>query len=120
MPYPGTMNNQPEEVLNVWSEDNPSGRYMPYTTGVDPQKTPLLISFSNSTAAISDASFIRLKNVQLSYRLGFKKYIKDVLMYIQGQNLLTVTDYFGLDPESSSIGSLPPLKTLSFGIKLTF
>ena len=120
MPYPGTMNNQPEEVLNVWSEDNPSGRYMPYTTGVDPQKTPLLISFSNSTAAISDASFIRLKNVQLSYRLGFKKYVKDVLMYIQGQNLLTITDYFGLDPESSSIGSLPPLKTWSFGIKLTF
>jgi TonB-linked SusC/RagA family outer membrane protein len=120
MPYPGTMYNEPVEVLNVWSEDNPDGKYMPYTAGFDPQKDPLIFFFENSTAAISDASFIRLKNVQLSYRLQVNKYVQNVLLYVQGQNLLTFTNYFGLDSEFISIGSLPPLKTWSFGIQLTF
>ena len=38
MSYTGTMNNQPVEVLNVWSEENPTGKYMPYTTGANSQK----------------------------------------------------------------------------------
>lgn len=120
MAYPGNMNNQPVEVLNVWSEENPKGRYMPYTSGTDSQKNQLSGYFSYSTAAISDASFIRLKNIQLSYRLQVKRYLQDILMYVQGQNLLTLTDYFGLDPEFALTGYLPPLKTWSFGIQLTF
>ena len=120
MSYPGTMNNQPVEALNVWSEDNRNGRYMSYTTGANPEKNELLGYFESSTAAISDASFIRLKNVQLSYRLPVNKYVQDIHLYIQGQNLLTLTDYFGLDPEFTSIGFLPPLKTWSFGIQLNF
>jgi TonB-linked SusC/RagA family outer membrane protein len=120
MSYPGTMYNQPLEVLNVWSEDNKNGRYMPYTTGTNSQKTTLLKAFKKSTAAISDASFIRLKNVQLSYRLPVKRYVQDILIYVQGQNLLTLTDYFGLDPEFTTIGFLPPLKTWSFGVQINF
>jgi TonB-linked SusC/RagA family outer membrane protein len=120
MSYPGTMNNQPVEVLNVWSPENPNGRYMPYTAGSNSQKNKLLGYFRNSSASIDDASFIRLKNIQLSYRLPVKKYLKDILIYAQGQNLLTMTDYFGLDPEFTSTGFLPPLKTWSFGIQLNF
>jgi len=120
MAYPGNMNNQPVEVLNVWSEENPNGKYMPYTSGTDSQKNQLSGYFRNSTAAISDASFIRLKNVQLSYQLSVNKYVQNILLYVQGQNLLTLTDYFGLDPEFILTGYLPPLKTWSFGIQLTF
>lgn len=117
---PGNINNQPIEVLNVWSEDNPEGQYMPYTTGANSHKNKLFTYFKNSTAAIGDASFIRLKNIQLSYRLSVNKYVQDVLVYIQGQNLLTFTDYFGLDPEFILTGYLPPLKTWSFGVQLNF
>jgi TonB-linked SusC/RagA family outer membrane protein len=120
MPYPGTKNNQPVEMLDVWSEDNSNGLYMPYTTGSVSQKNKLLLYFKNSTATISDASFIRLKNIQLSYRLPVNKYLQDILIYVQGQNLLTLTDYFGLDPEFSLTGYLPPLKTWSFGVQLNF
>jgi TonB-linked SusC/RagA family outer membrane protein len=120
MQNPGTMNNQPVEVLDVWSEDNPDGVYMPYTSGSDSQKSKLLGYYKTSTASIGDASYIRLKNLQISYRIPVNKYLQDVLLYVQGQNLLTLTEYFGLDPEFVTTGFLPPLKTWSFGVQLNF
>lgn len=120
MTNPGTMFNQPVEVLDVWSQDNPEGRYMPYSTGANSQKNRLLVNFRSSTATISNASFIRLKNIQLGYRLFISKYLKDIRCYVQGQNLLTITNYFGLDPEFTLTGYLPPLKTYSFGVQLNF
>lgn len=116
MTIPGSMNNQPIEVLNVWSSSNPQGVYMPYTTLSSTSHN----LFQNSTASVSDASFIRLKNIQLSYTIPLKSNMfRNVKIYAQGQNLLTMTNYFGLDPESSVIGFLPPLKTYSFGLQLT-
>jgi len=118
MMYPGTMNNQPIEYLDVWSAENPDGKYMPYSTGANSQKNMLLGYFKSSSAAVSDASYIRLKNIQLSYRLQLNRYINDILFYVQGQNILTVTNYFGQDPEFVTNGFLPPLKTWSFGIQI--
>jgi TonB-linked SusC/RagA family outer membrane protein len=120
MSYPGSRNNQPLEILDVWSEENPDGKYMPYSSGSVSLKNKLCSYLRNSTAAISDASYIRLKNVQFSYRLPVNKYIQDVLVYVQGQNLLTLTDFFGLDPEFSLTGYLPPLRTWSCGVQLNF
>jgi TonB-linked SusC/RagA family outer membrane protein len=119
-PTPGTKYNQPVEVLNVWSEANPGGQYMPYSSGASSQKGLLHGYLMNSTRAVSDASYIRLKNVQLSYRLPVNKYIQDIRVYVQGQNLWTITNYFGIDPEFVTIGFLPPLKTWSFGLQLNF
>lgn len=120
MPRPGSMYNQPVEVLDVWSQDNPGGRYMPYSSGINSQINRLHGYFSRSTASVSDASFIRLKNVQLAYQLKVNKYLQSARFYVQGQNLLTITNYFGLDPEFSLSGFLPPLKTWSFGVQLNF
>lgn len=119
-PTPGTKYNQPVQVLNVWSETNPNGQYMPYSAGADSRKGLLHGYLTHSTRAVSDASFIRLKNVQLSYRLPVKKYMQDIRLYVQGQNLWTITNYFGIDPEFVTIGFLPPLKTWSFGVQLNF
>jgi len=121
MPVAGTMNNQPVEVLNAWSAENPSGFYMPYSTGVNATKNAAHTNFMRSTAAVGDASFIRLKNIQLNYRLKFKRLpIKDALIYVQGQNILTLTNYFGIDPEFVVTGYLPPLKTWSLGTQINF
>ena len=118
---PGSMSNQPIDISGkVWSQDNPGGLYMPYSSGTNTQKNILQGYFRNSTAAVNDASFIRLKNIQVSYRLPVNKYIQDVQFYVQGQNLLTLTDYFGIDPEFTLNGYLPPLKTWSFGVQLNF
>ncbi len=112
MTMPGLMNNQPVEVLNVWSESNPSGFYMPYST----KNASNHALFRSSTATVSDASFIRLKNLQLTYNIPLKNEIfKSVSIYFQGQNLWTWTKFFGVDPEALIPGVLPPLRTYSFG-----
>ncbi|WP_426478106.1 SusC/RagA family TonB-linked outer membrane protein [Chryseobacterium sp. CBSDS_008] len=119
MPIPGTMNNQPQEVLDVWSHENPGGTYMPYSSGSNGIKNQLHIFFMNSTAAVSDASFIRLKNLELGYQVPVKGTFKSVKVYFQGQNLLTFTKYFGPDPEFRNIGYLPPLRTYSLGLLIS-
>lgn len=112
---PGSMNNQPIEVLNVWSSENQNGLYMPYTSVANTLHT----FFQNSTASVSDASFIRLKNLQIGYQIPLNNStFKNVKIYFQGQNLLTITNYFGVDPEFLALGYLPPLKTYSFGLQL--
>ncbi|MFA7615507.1 MAG: SusC/RagA family TonB-linked outer membrane protein [Weeksellaceae bacterium] len=120
MKMPGTFYNQPVEVLNVWSASNPKGQYMPYSTGMNPEISQRHLMFMNSTAAISDASFIRLKNIQINYQIPLKQSEMRINVFVQGQNLLTFTDYFGLDPEFRLGGYLPPLKTYAFGFQLTF
>ena len=117
MPSPGLMNNFPVEVLNVWSSQNPQGIYMPYQSSFN----PLHSFFQNSTVSVSDASFIRLKNVQLGYQIPVKNtFFTSARIYIQGQNLITFTKYFGFDPEFASMSFLPPMKTYSMGLQLTF
>lgn len=114
MAVPGGMNNLPVEALNVWSAENPTGFYMPYHSGVNTSHN----LFQNSDAAVSDASFIRLKNVQLGYRIPLKhSFFKNVKIYFQGQNLVTWTQYFGIDPEFLFMGFLPPQRTFSFGVE---
>jgi len=94
---------------------------MPYSSGANAQKNASHVLFQNSTAAIGDASFIRLKNVQLNYSISVQKFgIREAMIYVQGQNLLTITKYFGVDPEFVLTGYLPPLKTYSMGFQLTF
>lgn len=112
---PGLMNNLPKEVLNVWSPDNPQGMYMPYRSNVNAMHA----LFQTSTASVSDASFVRLKNIQISYKIPMNKNsaFKEVRIYFQGQNLWTWTDYFGIDPEMGSSTFSPPLKTYSVGLQ---
>jgi TonB-linked SusC/RagA family outer membrane protein len=80
-------------------------------------------NYTGSDALFEDASFVRLKNVSLSYNFP-TKFIKkaklqNLRLYVQGQNLFTVTNYTGYDPESQGI-SLPPLRTFATGIQFTF
>lgn len=117
-----------EQHLDYWSKDNPNGYYpRPYLTqaGVDKNQR-------TSTRYLQDASYLRLKNIQLGYTLP-EKLIKDFWMkkvniYVSAENILTITklnDIF--DPEAltgmndASAGKTYPMqKSLSFGVNLTF
>jgi TonB-linked SusC/RagA family outer membrane protein len=76
---------------------------------------------TNSDRIVESASFVRLKSLQLSYSLPQdvlgRLSLRQLRFYIQGQNLFTISDYSGLDPETGS-SSLPPLRVLSLGIQL--
>ena len=77
---------------------------------------------------LEDASFLRLKNVMLSYTLPqmwLKKtnFFNMARVYIQGQNLLTFTKFSGLDPESSLNiykAQYPMSRQYSLGLEVTF
>ncbi|MDM1391145.1 SusC/RagA family TonB-linked outer membrane protein [Myroides marinus] len=118
---PGVLANQPVEILDHWSKDNPNANYSYYTTGLDANLYQLTTLIPESDKAIGDASYIRLKNVSLAYTLDLPKLKNTSLkLYIQGQNLWTITNYFGLDPEFGVMNRLPPLRTYAFGFQLTF
>ncbi len=107
---PGLSVNQSVDVLQ---------ETQPFSAGFNPQANAAYTFYRNSDAAYSDASFLRLKNISLSYNLpttsgwGCK-------LYLQGQNILTFTKYNGLDPENYSGQNLPPLRLITLGTQLTF
>ena len=73
-----------------------------------------------SNAAVSDASFIRLRNISLNYRVPTQYDTLDINVYLQGQNLLTFTKYEGPDPEQPLNTQLPVLRQLTLGLQVSF
>ncbi len=81
---------------------------------------------------LENGNFLKLSNLTLGYTVPFKstKYIKNLYLYLSGDNLFTITSYSGLDPElrnsdptSSGIDSrdqYPTIRTFTFGAKVTF
>ncbi|WP_372772063.1 SusC/RagA family TonB-linked outer membrane protein [Mangrovibacterium sp.] len=83
---------------------------------------------------VEDGSYIRLKNISLGYTipstLTKRLNISKLRFYISGQNLITITDYSGYDPEINSrtgnlargidYGGYPTAKTYTIGLNLGF
>lgn len=83
-----------------------------------------------SDRQIFDGSFIRFKNINLGYTLSISKN-QSLRIYASGQNLFTITDYPGYDPEIRTytknpqkrgvdFGTYPGTKTYLLGLKLTY
>ncbi len=85
-----------------------------------------------STAFIEDASYLRLKSLQLSYSLPKsvlnRLSLSTLQIYLQGTNVFTLTKYSGLDPEVRNYGSnmgidagaWPTPKQFLIGLKMNF
>jgi TonB-linked SusC/RagA family outer membrane protein len=122
--YPGDLSNQPAAVMNRWQQPGDITDIQMFTAfdanGIVSQPAAYR---SNSDYLRIDASFVRLKNISLSWQLPSTwldpARISATRIYVQGQNLLTFTDYPGTDPESQTPSVLPPLRMLTFGIQLT-
>jgi TonB-linked SusC/RagA family outer membrane protein len=120
---PGIFNvNQPTLVLNAWSAAGQNSAVQKYTQN---RGTPAGRAYSElaaSDASISDASFWRLKNLSLSYQLPSAwqraAHLQNARIYLQGQNLFTITSFMGLDPETPGV-NLPPLRMLTGGIQIS-
>ncbi len=82
---------------------------------------------------MEDASFIRLKNLALSYEVPQPKLqkvgLRRVRVYLSAQNLFTISDYKGYDPQTKSgslqapgvdRGSFPIARTYTIGINLGY
>ncbi|QGY48162.1 SusC/RagA family TonB-linked outer membrane protein [Maribellus comscasis] len=120
--YQGGLNLPKEVYYNHWTVDNTDAKYPKIST--------------NSTAKysnrqIEDGSYLRFKNIQLTYNLPLHRWnfygLDKVQIYFSGQNLITFTKYSWYDPEINSGGEqgldhyrYPTAKTYSMGIKVSF
>ena len=84
-------------------------------------------SYANSDFWLEDASFIKLKNISLSYRIPRRVLkIASVQLSVSAQDLFTITRYKGMDPEvytsydGLDYGAYPIPRTITFGAKIRF
>lgn len=119
--FAGQFINQPVAYLNSWQMAGDTSAYQLFATNANSLATQRSDFFGLSSGAVSDASFIRLKNISLAYTLPKNSIPKvDCRLSLEGQNVLTFTKYQGADPEFVQGGLLPPLKMYSFNLQLTF
>ncbi len=124
--------NQFVEAADYWTPENTDAKYPRPRSG---------INFRGSDEWIEDASYLRLKNLQIGYNLPLSnigvEWLRSAKVYASGQNLLTLTQYGGYDPEINNfgnstvggnadlrlgvdLGSYPSARTFTFGINLGF
>lgn len=115
----GGLSNFDESVLDYWEQPGDLASYPKPSTIMN---GPFFNSLTSSKHW-EDASYIKLRNVNLSYSLPgawvSKVGMRNARVYFLGQNLLTITSYTGLDPETKSTFA-PPLRTLSLGVQANF
>src|SRR5690606_24548127 len=108
---PGRRNfNQPVRFNNSWQQQGDKSAYQMYTSGTNSSVMSAQSLYENSDSMITDASFIRLKNIALSYSIPLNKINTQCKLVVEAQNLLTFTKYKDGDPEFTSAGFLPPLR----------
>lgn len=113
-----------EPYLNRWTAENPTNEYPSF---VDPLKQGRKVVNSRT---LSDASYVRLKTIRLSYTFPkLSRLIQSLQVYVTAENLFTLTDYVGLDPainpNSNSnfrmdFNAYPSARTFIFGVKIDF
>lgn len=117
---PGTMYNQSTAVLDRWQTPGDNAFMQQFSTGNNFNSYLAFSQFGESSGAISDASFIRLKNLELAYSLPLANVPNtSCRISLRGQNLLTFTKFKGGDPERT-IGYLPSLRRISLNLQLQF
>ncbi|WP_177192208.1 SusC/RagA family TonB-linked outer membrane protein [Chitinophaga arvensicola] len=122
---PGSMINLPYEALDTWKKPGDNAPFQKLTTIVQPSNSLSGIYaayFSDFT--YGDASFLRLKNVSVSYTLPenwLKRiHFNNVRVYALAENLLTFSPMKVTDPETIYINRLPPLRTITAGLEIGF
>lgn len=108
---------------NRWTPENPTNE-MPRLYVADGY--PAVQRYA-STYFLKDASFVRLKNIQLGYALPAsllnKVSMKSARLYFTADNVFTVSNFPGLDPERVGDGNYvtyPQLRTFTFGAMVQF
>jgi hypothetical protein len=123
MPGFGMLTNQSVAIGNRWTHSGQTAAYQQLTTSMSTSAGRQLGYYLSSSAIMTDASFLRLKTVALSWSpagLWTRRFHcgAGTRVFIQAQNLFTFTGYKGTDPETQGL-TLPPLRTLEAGVKMT-
>lgn len=119
--------NRTEKILDRWTGEGTSNE-IPRYTWIDINN-----NYRVSDLYIEDGSFVRLKNVQIGYSIPLdiltKINVTRWRFYVSAENLLTITNYTGADPEIGAMSSFdigidrgiyPQARIFRFGTKITF
>lgn len=93
---PSGQVNLLEGMADRWTPTNPSNNYVKGAQGTN---LPI------GDKWVEDNSYLRVKNITLGYTMPAKKWIRSLRAYVSANNLFTMTNYTGWDPESNSYGS---------------
>lgn len=119
--------NQTTKILDAWTPENPNTSVQKLTWQPDNRNY-------NSTRYLENSSFLRLKDLTFGYTLPEKLTnrikVKAARIYFKGQNLWTLTEFTGWDPEVNRDASgnttqgvtylsPPQIKTIMIGIGIT-
>lgn len=109
-----------KEMMNAWTPTNT-------TSNVPSLSATNAAAAGDSDRFLRDASYVRLRNAQLGYRLPKRllenTFLTDVSFTIQGENLVTFTKWKGFDAESNRTADFyqyPTPRIYTFGIDIKF
>lgn len=121
------ITNKDRALLNYWTPTN-TNTNIPRLSAADYNNNNRL-----SDRYVENGSYLRLRNVQIGYTLPSslvkKVMLQNVRIHLSGQNLFTISDYSGIDPEvgqSTSLsrgidyGIYPQSRIITGGINITF
>ena len=104
----------------LWDDpaNNLTAQYARLRTGSD-------APYAANEQFLYDASYLKLKMLQIGYTLPKrwtdKAFINRLRLFVSGENLLTFTDYIGVDPEQGSGLNIYPIsRQLSLGVNISF
>jgi TonB-linked SusC/RagA family outer membrane protein len=119
-----TLINVPVYELDYWKNPGDQTKYQRLSAQSFGAVSTALSAYKMSDAVLTDASYIRLKTFGLSYTL--KDHVLKALklsscrFFLDAENLLTITNYKGADPETQGYYTIPPLRTIAAGLDFTF
>jgi hypothetical protein len=118
----GMQTNQSTAIEDRWTRPGQTAAYQQLTTSDGTAAGKLLSNYTSSSAIMTDASFLRLKTIAVSWQLADawmrRVHCSGGRVFLQAQNIVTISHYRGTDPETQGL-VLPPLRTLQAGIQLS-
>lgn len=119
--YLGIQSNMPAVFLDYWTPENTHAQFQKPSAGYDGDAANANSRFMESDATVTDTFTVRLRNVSLTYTIPSLAQSKvSAKIFIQGQNLLVLSNYKGANPEFSLPGYTAPLRTVSLGFNLSY
>jgi hypothetical protein len=127
----GGINLRKDLIGNTWTKAGDNAKYpqimwdYAYQYGNDGLPVTSKVAYSPvTTQFLYKGDFIRLRTVQLSYNLPSniiqKAGIKNLRVFVSGNNLLTITGFKGWDPEFSNVSSSSEARNLQQGVAGNF
>jgi TonB-dependent starch-binding outer membrane protein SusC len=117
-PYRNGAGVTQEWLTDSWTPENTNARLPRLTTS-----TGYPLNFQTSSFWIRDASYLRLKNIQLGYTIP-QRWVQMIKVYVNAQNYLTISDFKLGDPERNitraGLIEYPNNKMITGGLNITF